>query len=103
MARMHFFQATDPTAPDEERFLGVYFVVDSYGYEPCGHGEHFDPGSGPEFTIASIQDDTGRLVELADDQFEAVEAEIREEFDFRAAAREEREQDDELTLLVGFL
>lgn len=96
MSRQHFFQANDPVHVGEERFIGVYFVVTNPGCSPHGHGEHFDPGNGPEFEIVSSQDDAGRVVELTDAQLAVVEAEIFDEFDFRAAEREERQQDADL-------
>lgn len=101
--RKHHIWISDPASADGDDCLGAYFTIDRAGQDPHGYGEHFDPGCGPEITIVAVQTENGRLVELTDDQYEVAEAEICTRFDFRAALREEREQDAELTMLEGVL
>lgn len=88
---------------DAGRCVGAYFTISAYGTEPHGYGEHFDPGSGPEFDLVAFIDDDERHIDLADADAERVEAAILEMFDFRAAERDERHRDAELTLCEGVL
>ncbi len=95
MAERHSTYVTDPRAPDEDYFLSIHFDVTSYGHAPHGYGENFDPGSGPEFEIVAAFDDASApiLGDLPDDAVEAIEKQLIESFDWRAAQRDEREFD----------
>lgn len=90
MAQQERFCA-DPRDPEAESLL-VRFDVSSFGHAPHGYGEHFDPGSGPEFDLLLAADESGAdvLAALTSEQVEALEADITENFDFRDAARSER-------------
>jgi hypothetical protein len=90
MSQQEHFCA-DPRDPEAECLL-VRFDVSSFGYAPHGYGEHFDPGSGPEFDILLAAEESGAdvLAALTPEQVESLEACITENFDFRAARDAER-------------
>lgn len=94
MARYAYI-CRDPRSPEGDARLLVSFDIASFGSEPSGHGEHFDPGSDPVFDFASAADadseaDDDVLSDLADDHLEDLKVQITEGFDFREAERSER-------------
>lgn len=93
MASKHFCWVPDPRQPDADECLCASFTVSHFGEHPHGYAEHFDPGSGPEFELTSVVTEGHELVELTDEQNEAVEAAIVERFNFAEAKRDERDRD----------
>ncbi|KQO88859.1 hypothetical protein ASF36_23825 [Methylobacterium sp. Leaf90] len=96
MATRHSHFVTDPRDPEEIADLCAFFDVTSFGLEPHGYGEHFDPGAGPEFEIVAVVDDGANSVidDLTPEDLQAVWDRVAVAFDFRAAARAEREPED---------
>lgn len=95
MSAPHSTYVSDPRDEAGDFCLSVHFDVTSYGHAPHGYGEHFDPGSDPEFEIIAVFDDVSAPVldDLTDDALEAIEGQIIESFDWRAAQRDERYAD----------
>lgn len=94
MARYAYI-CRDPRGSEGDARLLVGFDIASFGSEPSGYGEHFDPGSGPDIDIISVADADSEagddvLSDLADDHLEALFAQITEGFDFHDAERSER-------------
>lgn len=94
MALPHICWVPDPRQPDADECLCARFTISSFGTHPHGYAEDFDPGSDPEFEITSVVTESHDLVELTDEQHEAVEAAILDRFSFLEAKREERERDE---------
>lgn len=86
MAATSSFMADDPRDPEGERTLDVDFTIDSYGAPANTYGlpEDCDPGEPAEITLNAARDITGAnvLSLLSPEQYEAIEAEILENYDF---------------------
>lgn len=94
MARYAYI-CRDPREPEGDARLLVSFDIASFGSEPSGYGEHFDPGSDPDIDIASAADADSEsgddvLSDLTDDHLEDLAAQIGAGFDFRGARRDEQ-------------
>ena len=96
MATRHSHFVTDPRDPEGIADLCAFFDVTSFGLEPHGYGEHFDPGAGPDFEIVAVFDDRQHSVigDLSPEDLQAVWDRVAVAFDFRAAARDERDAED---------
>lgn len=94
MASQHFCWVPDPRLPETDDCLCASFTVSHFGTHPHGYAEDFDPGSDPEFEITSVITEGHEVVELTDEQHEAVETAILDRFSFLEAKREERERDE---------
>lgn len=96
MATRHSHFVTDPRDPDGIADLCAFFDVTSFGCEPHGYGEHFDPGAGADFEIVAVYDDAAHAVidDLSPDDLQAVWDRVNATFDFCSAARAEREAED---------